>query len=283
MPSIIRNTASNKKGRIVSAAVGIRNFITSKRQKFIIFIVILSLGLLFTENIRFARTGILPALVLGVLTDLFFLWANFRDIKENFSFSIFLLPFFFSLSLGLFYLLLPARFVTSVAMTFIYSVGLYSLFLSQNIFIVASIRTIALLSSARTVSFILTLISYFFLANTLFSLHASIWINSLSIFIFSFFLVHHCLWTHILEKHFFTNIVWTFFLSFCLFELSLILWFWPASPMVLSLFLTGIFYTIVGLSHVWFDKRLFRGVLWEYAWVVVIASSILILSTFLNS
>jgi hypothetical protein len=57
------------------------------------------------------------------------------------------------------------------------------------------------------------------------------------------------------------------------------LWFWPSSPTVIALFLTGFFYTLVGLSHVWFERRLFKGVLWEYVWVGVVVFFVLNLFT----
>ncbi len=268
------------KGRAKDLVETVKQLLTSKRQKFILAVIILSLGLFFSEHIRIDRYGIIVALLLSFFTDIFLLWANFRDISENFSLSIFILPFFYSLSFGLFYFLIPTRLFTSIVMTSLYAGGLYSLFLSQNIFIVASIRTIALLSSARTVSFIITLIAYFFLSNTTFSLHAPIFLESLIILIFSFFLTSHAIWIHTLDRNFFANIFWVLSLSFCLFAIVLVLWFWPSSPTVLALFLTGFFYAIVGLSHVWFDKRLFRGVIWEYLWVSVIVSLILLLSTF---
>lgn len=69
------------------------------------------------------------------------------------------------------------------------------------------------------------------------------------------------------EKSIIKTINWVTVLALCLFELSIVLWFWPSTPTLISLFLTGIFYTIIGLSHAWFDRRLFRGVMWEYIWV----------------
>ena len=50
-------------------------------------------------------------------------------------------------------------------------------------------------------------------------------------------------------------------------EIAGVLWFWPSTPSVLAIFLTGFFYTIIGVSQVWFDKRLFKSVMWEYIWV----------------
>lgn len=250
----------------------------TKRQRFIIAVLLLSVGLFFSEY-QFGKNGVLLVFLLAFLTPIFLFIANYKDIKENFSPYLFILPFFYSLSFGLFYFLVPARFLTRMLITSIYALGLYSLFLSQNIFTVASIRTIALLSGARIVSLVITIVSYFFLTNIAFSLRLSILPTSLLIFIFSFFLILQSLWTISLENRFSSYFFWTLGLALCLFEMSLILWFWPTSPTVIALFLTGFFYTTVGLSQAWLDKRLFRGVMWEYIWVAAVTFFVLVLFT----
>ncbi|MDP2649711.1 MAG: hypothetical protein Q8P10_02605 [bacterium] len=250
----------------------------NKRQRYIIGVVFLSLGLFLSEYLL-GKSGFAFSILLAFVADVFILWANHDDIKENMFSPIFILPFFFSLSFALFYFLVPNRLLARVIITSLYAVGLYSLFLSQNIFTVASIRTIALLSSARTVSFILTLVSYFFLANIIFSLDLSLIPTSAFLLAASFFLILHSIWTYTLDQKFFSQFLWVLALAFCIVEMSLILWFWPSNPTIIALFLTGFFYTLVGLSHVWFEKRLFRGIIWEYVWVAVVVSIILILST----
>lgn len=256
----------------------LRKLNISKRQKFVIAVIILSLGLFYSENLL-GKSGLFIAIILSVLTDLLLFVAIYKDLKGNPSLPIFILPFFYSLAFGLFYFLVPTRFLTRIMMTSLYAIGLYSLFLCQNIFTVASIRTIALLSSARIASFVITLISYFFLANIVFSLHLSIFPISIIIFVFSFFLIYQSVWTYNLDKNIKSLFFWVFGLSLSLFEITLILWFWPGNPTVIALFLTGLFYTITGLSHVWFDKRLFKNVLWEYVWVTLIVFFVLILTT----
>lgn len=250
----------------------------TKRQRFIIAVLVLSAGLFFSEY-QLGRGGVFIVFLLSFLAPLLLFLLNFKDIKQNFSPYIFILPFFYSLSFGLFYFLVPARFLTRMLITSIYALGLYSLFLSQNIFTVASIRTIALLSGARIVSLVITLVSYFFLANIVFSLRLSILPTSFLIFLFSFFLILQSLWTITLENEFRPYFLWTLGLTICLLEMSLILWFWPTSPTAIALFLTGFFYTVVGLSQAWLDKRLFRGVMWEYIWVAAATFFILILFT----
>ena len=135
---------------------------STKRQRFILGVLILSTGLFISEHLL-GKSGIYTVFSIAILSDVFLFLVLYRDLKENFSLQVFILPFFFSLSFGLFYFLVPARYITRIIMTSLYALGLYSLFLSENIFTVSSIRTIALLSSARTVSFVITLLSYFFL------------------------------------------------------------------------------------------------------------------------
>ncbi len=272
-PGVKRYSRVSKRGRRGLALSSI-----DKRQKFVIAIITLSLGLFFAEH-QFNKAGIYIAFFLAIFTNLFLLWAVYQDIKENFTLEVFILPFFYSLSFGLFYFLTPTVFFSRLLLTGVYAFGLYSLFLSQNIFVVSSIRTIALLSGARIVSFVITLISYFFLTNIVFSLHLTIFPVLVLLLLYSYFLVYHSLWTNTLQKPPQPLSVWASGVTVCLVEATTILWFWPSSPTVIALFLTGFFYTIVGLSHIWFERRLFKGIMWEYVWVGCIVFFVLILFT----
>lgn len=237
-----------------------------KRQKFIISVLILSL-ILFSSEQLFGKRGVYVAILVSFLTDIFIYWAVRKDLKNNFSPYIFILPFFYSLACALFYFLFPARLSVRIGMTSMYAIGLYSLLLSENIFVVSSIRTIALLSSARTVSFMITILTYLFLTNVIFSLHVSIFLTLLLIFILSFFLILHSFWTHVLDNKFTSNLLWVFLLAICSVELALSVWFWPAVPMLIGIFLAGFFYVFIGLSQIWLDRRLFKNVMWGYVWI----------------
>lgn len=247
----------------------------SKRQRFILSVIILSLGLFIAENLL-GKSGLSIVFVLSILTTLFLYFSLQQDLEDNFNVQVFILPFFYSLSVGLFYLLVPARFLTRIGMTTLYAFGLYSLFLSQNIFTVSSIRTIALLSGARTVSLVLTLLSYFFLSNVVFSFHINIFLTLLIIFIYTFPIVLQSIWIHTLEKNPLAQLFWVLSLTVCLVEISAFLWLRPGSPTVLALFLTAIFYVLVGLTQAWFEKRLFRSVILEYVWITLISFIFLI-------
>lgn len=251
-----------------------KQFSLGKRQKFIISILILSAGL-FTLEYLFTRFGFVVAFLIAGISDILLYWSLRKDLKEKFYFQIFILPFLYCLAFGLFYFLAPALLRTRIITTTLFSVGLYSLFLSENIFIVASIRTIALLNGARIVTFVLTLISYFFITNIIFSLRSNIFLSAALIAIFSFLFLIHAIWTYTFEKDIRKDLIWIGTLTACFTELGMILWFWPTSSTITALFMTASFYTLVGLSHVWLDKKLFKGVLWEYVWVACFAFFIL--------
>jgi hypothetical protein len=250
-------------------------FYLDKRQKFAIGVALLSFGFFFVEY-AFNTYGLFSAFFLAIFSDCILFWAIRNDLSENFSIQVFILPFLYSLSFGFFSFLTPARLLTKLILTSLYALGLYSVFLSENIFIVASIRTIALLNSARIVSLVISLITFFFLANTTFSIHAILLPTIGIVFLLSLFLTLHAVWTYTLEEDIKKDVSWVIAISLCIVQLSVTIWFWPSSPTIVALFLTSIWYVLIGLSHVWFDKRLFRSVLWEYAWVSVIAFLVLV-------
>ena len=271
--------------RVVNRQKKIITIVFDKRQKFVIGVLLLSLVLFISEfyHLRFSRSGLIISLGLSTLSDLFLYWAVRHDLPKRFetnAYMIFILPFFYTLAFTLFYFLIPARILSRVILTVLYAVGLYSLYLCQNIFTVGATRTIQLLSGARIVSFVLTLLSFFFLMNILFTLHFPIYVIAPFIFVTTFLLMFQSIWTYSLQSDAISLLpLWTFMLSVCVLEVAIMIWFWPSTPTTSSLFLSGLFYTIVGLSHVWFDRRLFRGVLWEYVWVSAVVFFVLILST----
>ncbi len=252
-----------------------RSFFT-KRERFATGVIIISSLLFITEHFL-TRSELIVVLILSLLTDLFLYWALRNDLKNNFSPQVFILPFFYTMAFGFFYLLVPQRLIAELVLTIIFAIGLYSLYLSQNIFIVSSIRTIALLSGARTVSFVITILTYLFLTTVVYSLRLNIFVVLPMILFYSFFLTMQAIWSNTLEKSVKKNLVYVALLTICQNQLAALLWFWPNStwllssfdppPVLISLFLTGFFYILIGLSHLWFEKRLFKSTLWEYVWV----------------
>lgn len=251
-------------------------FLLSKRQLFVLGVLVLTAGLFLSEFVA----GIylfLFALFLSFATAGIFYLAAREGFNVKFSYPVFILPFLYTLSFTLFYPLLPARILTRVAVTTIYAFGLYSLFLTQNIFTVSAVRTINLLRSARIVSFVITIIVLFVISNVIFAQRLPLFLEVVSVFGVVFLLNLQSLWTYSLAKDFAKEMLpISALISFCVAELSIVLSIWPINAAVFSIFITGIFYAYSGLAHAWIEKRLFRNVLWEYVWVGFLAVLILI-------
>lgn len=256
----------------------LNNATITKRQKFILSVGVLSSALFVSEQL-FGKSDFYITIFLSVTASFLFLVCEYKDIKNNFSLYLFTLPvFLFSLAIGLFYFLIPGRILTRLLISSFYAIGLYSLYLSQNIFIVASLRTIPLLSGARIVSFVTTFISYLLLIIVTYSLHLSLLLTSVLVFIFSFLAVFQSIAISY-ERSLRKTVLWVIALSLCLLEVAIVLWFWPSSPAMIAIFLSVFFNTVVGLSRVWLEKRLFKGVLWEYVWITIVVLFILIAFT----
>lgn len=240
----------------------------SKRGKFVLCVLLLSSGIFFSEYIS-GRVVILIGLFLASLT-VFLLYMVLRSDLEKKSYlsPIFILPFLYTLSFALFYVLVPSRLLTRIVVTAVYAFGIYSLFLTQNIFAISTLRTINLLRSARIVSFVITIFVLFFLLNIVFSLRLPLFLTPVLVFILSWLMSAQFLWSYAESKDSNSSVfTFSFVIAFMMGQLAVILSIWPVTAAIYAIFLTGMFYTYSGLSHAWMERRLFRGVLWEYVWV----------------
>ena len=251
----------------------------SKRSKFVLSTVILTIGLLIAYllgPVSEAQTITILALLSFLLT-LFCLREELQGIKWL---IVVLLPVIFTIACGLFYFLLPARWLTRLIMLVLFAVGFYATLLAQNIFLVSSLRSIKLLHAARTIGFLLSVVSAFGLYAVLFSLHTYLPVVVGVVAIVSFALIVPIIWSVLLGDSLGKKeLLFVGVLTLALTELGTFITFWPVSVTFAAIFLAGNFYTLVGVSQHWLENSLFRRVLWEFVWVAVILSVILFFTT----
>jgi hypothetical protein len=252
----------------------IRTF--SKREKLVIGTIFLTLCLLASEVFS-GVNHIFVGFMLSLLTTLVIYLILRKDISGPSHYPLLILPFFYTLSVSAFYLLIPPRLISIIILTVFYAFGLYSLFLTQNIFAVSSVKTINLLRSARIVSFVITVLVHFLVVNIIFSLRLPVYFTPILIGITVGLLNMQSLWVYLMEKNQIKELMtYSAIIGILLMQLSFVLAIWPIDASIYAIFLTGIFYTYSGLSHAWFEKRLFKGVLWEYIWVGFLSIFILL-------
>jgi hypothetical protein len=194
--------------------------------------------------------------------------------------TLLMLPFLFTLSLGLFYFLLPARWIIRIPVAAFYALGMYAILLVENIYNVAVSRSIQLLRVAHVVGFVATLSTLFLLFNTLFSFRFPSYINFLIVFIIEFPLLLQSLWSVDLSKNIPREVlVYSAFFSLIGAEVAFFISFWPLAPILSSLFLTIVNYTLLGVGQQYFAHRLFRANVIEYVRVFIIIFVIILFTT----
>lgn len=251
----------------------------SKRRRFVITSILLSLGFIaiqfLNDQNRFWTIG-----ALAVLTIVLFAWSLWDNLAKDMTLLTLVLPGMFTLGVGIFWFLLPANIFTRIPVVIFYGIGMYILCLTANIYSVAAIRTIALLRAARGVGFVLSLVTSFLLFDTILSLRSEIYIVVPLIFSVSLPIYLQGFWTIPLEKGFSKNLLTlSLIASLVTAEIGAILYFWPLTIVVGSLFLTVAVYMLLGLGQAKLDQRLFSSTVREHLIVGVIVFASMFLAT----
>lgn len=236
-----------------------------KRQKFVLTAVVLSVALGVVQLVPGLelRYGLIA--VLFGLTWLLSAW-SLREGLNGLEWLTVLIPMsLFTAAVGFFYILLPEHWLAKLAVLVLFAIGQYALLLTGNIFSVAAIRTIALSRAAQAVGFVMTLLTGFFLYDTILSFRQGFWFNMPLVFVASVLLLLPALWSVKLEEKLQKQLIaFCLTLAFLQAILTLSISFWPISLAVSALFLTTMLYGYLGMSQHYFQERLFKKTALEY-------------------
>lgn len=250
----------------------------TKRQKFVLSSGLLALGFFLVQLV--ATVISYPLLAsLTLFSLLLATWSLQEGLGKDARLLTLILPSFFTAGVGLFYFLLPQTIFLRIPILLLYAVGIYALFLTANIYTVATARSIALLRAAHAVGFLLTLVTGFLLFDAVFSLRSNFAVNAVALSFVSFFLFLQGLWAVELERKI-SKEVWLLALGLALVvgEIAAVLSFWPITVAVASLAITTVVYVGLGLGQVKLQGRLFAKTIREYLLVGAIVSATMFLT-----
>lgn len=255
------------------------NINLNKRQKIVISTVILTIGLLSTQlvdfNLRFRFLG-----GLAILAYILSVWSLWEGLNPTKAVVLMILPTFFTVAVASFYFLLPVRWLTRLPVAFLFGLTFYLLLLAQNVFNVASLRTIPLYRAASTASFLFTLLSAFFIYHVLFAFNLLFIWNGILIFLISFPLILQVLWTIAMQDKVPVSVfVQSFIIGLILGEIGISFSFWPSPITIRSLTLSSAMYVLLGLTTHILRGKATKRVVWEYISIGVI----ILLVSFLTS
>lgn len=246
----------------------------SKRRKFVITAVILSLGFvgvqLLGDQFKFLAIG-----ALSCLTAALFAWSLIEGLGKNMTLVSLILPTLFTLGVGLFWFLLPSNIFLRMPLILIYGLGIFALVSSQNIFVVAAVtKSIPLLRTARGIGFVLTLFTSFLVFDAIISLRLWVFLSAILTGLAAFSIFLQGLWQIPLAVKVSKDLLrLSLIYSAIVAELTVSLYFWPVSVAVGSLFLTVAVYILLGLGQSMLEERLFVSTVREY---LVRAAAVLI-------
>ena len=244
-----------------------------RRQKFLLSSILLSVGVLTIQwvPLEFRYVGILG---FAVITYLVSAYALFDNMKGAEWFTLLVLPTAYSAAIALFYFLLPEGFLTRLLIITPFGVGMYFIYLTENIFSVSAKRTIALLRAAHAAGIFFSVGALVLLYNAIYSLKIDYWMNGLLVFAASFPMLVQSLWSFKLEEKI-SKQIWGMSLGVALLlgQLAIALSFIPVTVWVAALFLGVMVYVILGLLQHTFEERLFASTIYEYVGIALIVIS----------
>ncbi|MCX7928300.1 MAG: hypothetical protein N2558_01275 [Patescibacteria group bacterium] len=235
----------------------------SKRLKIILTSILASLGFICVQFIN-SNYKIHSIFFLSVVVTILIAWSLKESLKFNASIILLVLPAFFTIGVGFFWFLLPPSFLTRLIVV-LYGLLMYFLILTINVYYVSTIKTIALFRTAKAGGFVFTIATFFFLFDAILSFGLPVYLNVLYVFLVSFPIFLQGYWVVSLGTKFSSKIFQISVISslICA-QISAVVYFWPVSIVVGSLFLTTTAYVLLGLGQSHLEERLFVQTVREY-------------------
>ncbi len=235
----------------------------SKRRKFLLVSVLLSIGLLIVQRLP-VESRYSAILFFAIAAYLLTAWSLLKDLRGiNWVVNL-ILPTMYPVAVALFYFLLPQSAGTRTVVVGMFTVSMYALLLTANIFAVASIRTIQLLRAARVVGFLLSILTSVFLYHVVFSLRPSAGVVGLLVFATSLPILWQGAWSYVasstVKKEFYYGLVGATILA----EMAIALSFWQIDVPLASIVLAMGMYVTLGLFQHDLEGRLFQRTIQEY-------------------
>jgi hypothetical protein len=251
----------------------------SKRQQFVAVTLLLTLILvatqLFSDSLRFDLLFFLgiAAYILSALVLRY-------ELRGWEYLTLLILPSFYTAAVFLFYFLLPTRWLTRLPIAILYAIGMYAILLTENIYNVAAERTIQLIRAAHSVGFLLSLVTMFFLMDTALSLRLPFYLNVIITLCIVFPLALQALWSMELTATISANVLsGSLVIALLIMQLVLIFSFWPIKTTIEALFITTVFYSLVGMTQQYLIGRLFANTFREFLAVLLLVFILVIFTT----
>lgn len=245
-----------------------------RREKFVL--TALALGfLLFVVQLIDLSFRYWAVAVFAVVTYLLSAWALKEDLQKHELLTILPLPALYALSTSLFNLFIPEGWLSRILLFVFFSLGMYAILLSCNIFSVAKARTIQLLYAAQAISLFFTLLISFLFTSTIFVLKLPLWLIVPLIGLSHFPLVLSSVWSVKLQPRIDREeLLISLLPTLVAMQFALAFSFIPLDVWLVALLIMALLYLYLNFTHSYLKGRLFDKTVKEY---LIVAASIWVL------
>ncbi|OGK13829.1 hypothetical protein A3H80_01120 [Candidatus Roizmanbacteria bacterium RIFCSPLOWO2_02_FULL_37_19] len=249
-----------------------------KRQRFIISTFFLTLLFLSSTFFSFEQIYLFIPLIIVVVFALTF-FSILEGISGHEWYTLFVHPIYFSIVFYLFYFFVPQRWLTRLPFVVIYTIAIYAILLSQNIFNVGASKSLQLFRAAFSVNYLFVTLSAFLSFSLIISLRMNFIFNFFAVLLACLPLTIQLLWS-VAPSDKIKRELWkyAFIIALIIAEASVVFSFIPLNQSIFALILTAIFYSLVGLVQVYLQEALFKERIREYLIVLGFTTIIFILS-----
>jgi hypothetical protein len=236
-------------------------------------------SLLVSTFFPFGDTWWLFVVILAIIAYLTTYIAVFEGIDGVEWYMLFVMPITLTVSLYLFYSLLPVRWLTRLPFLVLYALTYYGVLLTSNIINIGVEKSLQLYRAAFSVNFLLQVFIMFLFSQVLLSFKLNFILNFVFIFISVVILSLQLFWSLRPEASFNRRLlVFSNSAAFLLAESAILISFIPLKTNVQALILTATYYSLNGIIYHYLDNRLFKNVIREYAFVAIFVFFIAILT-----
>lgn len=249
-----------------------------KRFRLVISALILSLLMLFSTFFPLSLSVVfIPSLLIAayVLTYICIL----EDIERIGWFGFFFMPLAITFFSYLIYFLFPGRWLIRIPFIMIYGISIYAILLTSNIFNVGVEKSLQLYRAAFSVNYFYQAFVAFLSMNFLFALQLYPFVNMLGAGVVTFLLAFQLLWSIRLKRYIEPEVLKNaFVIALIISQAALIISFVPMKQAISALFISSLYYSLVGLTYHYLDSRLFKETIREYVIVLLFVVFITLLS-----
>ena len=263
---------------IVARWVRFVNYIP-KRIRIIIMTFIMTMILAIATFFPFSGSWMYFIIILAISAYATTYLAIFEGIDGTEMIMLFIMPVLFTLSLYVFYSLLPVRWLTRIPFLALFSLGFYAMLLSSNIFNIGVEKSIQLYRAAFSVNYISQTLIIFIVVTVILSFRMNYFISSLFTGGVMFLTAMQILWTVELNEHIQRKIlIYSGVVSLLVIQLMIMLSFVPLAINVYALIVTTVYYALIGILTNYIGDRLYKAVIREYLFVLIFVIVIALLT-----